>query len=198
MTDPSDTRDIEDQILNGGSDFDGEEDLYVNFSDEEASTTPRDIEPLPSGKYLCTIEEVEMRYSQSEKHNGKPYYAIKFNVIGDKKGNVYVGRKCWTNAMLFPPALYTIQLIMKAIGFSEAGKSGRTRVPRISELIDQTIVVAGVYVGETKDKKDPSKVYQPKFEPKTFFAPSAWNKAGAAGAASGKVASASDAASLLS
>lgn len=192
MTDPNDVN------LDDLYDNDGEIDLYVDFSSEEAGSESRDMEPLPSGKYLCQITKVDTRECGPESKNpGKPYYAIEFTVMEDKAGGQYAKRKCWTNAMLFSPALYTIENIMKAIEFSEAGKTGRKRVPRPSELIDRIIVVQGRKKGEEKDKNDPSKTYAPKFEPGGYFKESTW-KGGSVGSASGKTASAGDASSLLS
>jgi hypothetical protein len=174
------------------NDVDDEGGLYVNFSDEEASSESRDMEPLPSGKYLATITDVDMRESKSEKNYGKAYYAIEFTVVEDRAGGTLVGRKCWTNAMLFNPALYTISHIMKALNMPVS--AGRLRVPSPAELIDQVIMIGGVKVGEQKDKTDPSKTYQPKFEPKSFFSKDRW---AAAGTATGKT-SAAARSSLLS
>jgi len=172
-----------------------EDGLYVNFSDQEAATEGRDIEPLPSGKYLCTITDVDLRLCGPESKNpGKKYYAVEFTVVEDKRGGEFVNRKCWTNAMLFSPALYTIVQIMKAIGIPV--NSGKGRIPEPSELIDQIVVVAGRYVGEQVDKKDPSKVYSPKFEPKSIMARAMWDSTG--GAITGKKASSSARSSLLS
>jgi hypothetical protein len=199
MTDPSNVLNVDDQIMIDGNGYvETDDDLYVNFSDEEAASTPRDVEPLPSGKYLCIMDEVEIAYCGPESKNpGKPYYRIRFTVVADKKAGIYVGRKCWTNAMLFSPALYTIEQIMKAIGFEGAGQAGKKRVPRAAELLDKTVMISGLYVGEQKDKKDPAKTYAPKFEPKSIFPESAWT-AGTGGTATGKSGTASGTASLLS
>jgi hypothetical protein len=195
MTDPIDI-DM-DELL----DSDGEMDLYVNFSDEEAGSESRDMEPLPSGKYLCQITKVDVRECGPESNNpGKPYYSIEFTVHGDKAGGQYVNRKCYTNAMLFNPALYTIVNIMKAIDFGGGQVNpGKGRVPRPSELIDQMIIVQGIKMGEQADKKDPAKKYAPKFEPKGFFKSGTWNKSAAAGGtAAGKTSASASPSSLLS
>ncbi len=86
--------------------------------------------------------------------------------------------------MLFNPALYTISHIMKALGYSV--ESGRMRVPSAEQLIGKVIVVGGIKMGEQTDKKDPSKKYPPKFEPKSFFGEAIWT--GQGGVASGKAA----------
>jgi len=166
VTDPSDY--MEDMDDDGG--------LYVNFSEEEAASESRDIEPLPTGKYLMTITDVNLREcGLASKNPGKPYYAIEFTVVADKKGGQFVNRKCWTNAMLFNPALYTISNMMKALGLPVS--SGRMRVPSPDFLIGKVMMVGGLYVGEQKDKQDPSKTYQPKFEPKGFWAEAQWTAA---------------------
>jgi hypothetical protein len=172
--------------------------LYIDFSSEEASSESRDYEPLPSGKYLVTITDVELRESQSEKNNGKPYYAIEFTVVDDLKGGGFAQakRKCWTNAMLFKPALFTITHIMKATGFPV--NEGRVRIPTPAELMGKTLVVGGVKTGETRDKNDPTKVYQPKFEPKSYFGEDRWKGSAARGGTVTTKAGATTADDLLS
>ena len=168
--------------------------LYVNFSEEEAASEGRDMEPLPTGKYLCTITNVDTREcGPASKNPGKAYYAIEFTVVEDKRGGQFYNRKCWTNAMLFPPALYTIVQIMKAMG--QTVQPGRGRVPEPEELMDLVLVVSGVQVGEQKDKTDSSKTYPPKFEPKSFMPKEKWV---GGGTITGKTATTSKANSLLS
>lgn len=151
------------------------EDLYVNFSDEEASSESIDYEPLPSGKYLVTITDVELRQAgEGSKNPGKPMYSFRFTVVEDRRGNTFFGRHCWKLAMLFPPALYTISHIMKACGFPVS--AGQMRIPKPAEFIDQQIVIGGLLQPERKDKNDPSKVYSPKFEPKSFWPASQWTE----------------------
>lgn len=158
--------------------------LYIDFSSEEAASESRDFEPLPSGKYLMSIADVTLKESQSEKNPGKPFYAVEFDVVEDRSGGQYRNRKAWTNAMLFKPALFTITHIMKALGYEV--NEGRMRIPTPDELIGKILVVGGIKVGETRDKNDPSKVYQPKFEPKSFFAASTWKSSGSVSTAAGK------------
>jgi len=151
--------------------------LYVNFSDEEAASESRDIEPLPTGKYLVTITDVILKECGPDSKNpGKAYYAIEFTVGADRKAGQYVNRKCWTNAMLFNPALYTISNLMKAFGLVVS--PGRMKVPSAEWFVGKVLMIGGLYVGETKDKKDPSKTYSPKFEPKGFWPESKWEESG--------------------
>lgn len=146
--------------------------IYVNFSDEEASSESIDIEPLPSGKYLVVIDECDLAESKSEKNFGKLYYKFRFNVIGDRKGGMYLNRKCWTNAMLFSPALYTISHILKACGMSP--ESGQFEVPDADWFLGQEIMIGGLYVGEQEAKDGSGKKYAPKFEPKSFWSKARW------------------------
>lgn len=174
-------------------DMDSEGALYVNFSEDEAASESRDLEPLPSGKYLMAITDCELKESKSAKNPGKPYYAITLTVVQDKAGGRYVGRKAFSNAMLFSPALFTITHIMKALGYQVSG--GKVRIPPAPELIGKELVVGGVKVNETQAKDDPSKTYPAKFEPKSYFAKGTWQQgAGAVTTRSGPV----EAASLLS
>ena len=94
--------------------------LRVNFSDEEASSEAFSFEPMPSGKYHVAITEWEMRTSKSEKHNGKPYWALTLTV----QNGPYENRKLWTNCMLFEGALYTLSQLLKATGHEDAIKTG--------------------------------------------------------------------------
>src|SRR6266480_7795544 len=92
--------------------------IRVNFSGKEADAAPRDVEPMPTGKYLCAITDVELCYSTSEKNNGKPYYSIEFTVQDDMRGGLYKERKCWSNVMLFEGALYSASQLAKAVGLT--------------------------------------------------------------------------------
>jgi hypothetical protein len=169
--------------------------IYVNFSDDEAASESRDVEPLPSGKYLCVVDDCQLAECGPESNNpGKPYYKFQFKVVEDKRGGVYAGRYCWANAMLFSPALFTITHIMKACGLTVT--AGRMMVPEADFFVGKIMVVGGILMGESTDKRDPSKKYPPKFEPKSYFAQAQWSQVGAP-AATGK-ATAKGATSLLS
>lgn len=184
---------MDESLLEGG--FQGDDDaLYVNFSDEEAASESRDREPLPTGKYLMCIADVELRESKSEKNKDKPYYAVQFKVVEDKKGGQFKDRSAFTNAMLFAPALFTITHIMKATGFNVA--AGRVRIPTPADLQGKVLVVGGQLRPEQKDKNDPSKVYAPRFEPTFFAKPETWNAAG--GSATAKTSAGGASSSLLS
>lgn len=146
--------------------------IRVNFSAKEASAENVDLEPLPTGKYLCAITDASLEEcGEGSKNAGKNYYKFEFTVQEGK----YEGRKCWTNAMLFENSLYTIVKMLKALGVDVS--AGEFEVPEAEWFQAQQLVVSGVRLGEQKDKKDPSKVYAPKFEPKNFFPASTWKTA---------------------
>lgn len=138
--------------------------LRVNFSEKEA--TAANQEPLPTGKYLCHITDASIEEcGPNSKNPGKQYLKFEFTV--DDSNEKYKGRKCWTNAMLFDGALYTISKMLKALGMSV--EPGEMIVPLPDWWIGKQLIVGGTKVGETKDKVDPTKTYDPKFEPKNFF-----------------------------
>jgi hypothetical protein len=114
-------------------DFSGGE-LRVNLSKDEAEV--RDFEPLPIGKFPCFITDGEVRFSTSEKNNGKPYYAFEFTVSDGK----YENRKLWCNAMLFEGALYTITGMLKAID-GRSFEAGDTTIPALDWFIGKPIGV---------------------------------------------------------
>jgi hypothetical protein len=146
--------------------------IYVNFSDKEATSESRDVEPLPTGKYLVVVDECELTECGPESKNpGKYYYKFRFSVVADKRGGLYIDRKCWSNAMLFSPALYTISHILKACGI--VPKPGEFEIPEADWFLGKELMIGGVLKGEEKSK-DGTKTYSPKFEPKSFFSPDKW------------------------
>lgn len=112
--------------------------LRVNFSDREASSEARSFEPMPTGKYHAAITEWEMKASTSEKHNGKPYWALTLVV----QSGPYEDRKLWANVMLFEGALYSLSQLMKAIGREDVLKSGE--IPHGDELIGEELIAVVV------------------------------------------------------
>jgi hypothetical protein len=167
MTDP-DIQIDDDEETASGAQYDIADDggLYVDFSDQEAASESRDTEPLPSGKYLATITNVDLRESKSEENYGKPYYGIEFTVIDSVRGPDFNNRKAWTNAMLWSGALYTITHVMKAVGMQTA--AGRMRIPSPEELIGKVVVIGGTLKPGTNKKT--GEKYEPRYEPR-FFAP---------------------------
>jgi hypothetical protein len=114
-------------------DFDPSQ-VRVNFSEEEASSEAFDFEPLPTGKYLCAITEVETRFSNSEKNKGKPYWALTLTV----QEGPFEGRKVWANVMLFDGALYSLAQLMKAINRADVLQTGQ--IPSVDELLGEKMI----------------------------------------------------------
>lgn len=90
-----------------------QEQLKVNFSDEEAASEGRSFEPIPGGSYFARCTDWEMKECGPESKNpGKPYWHLEF-VIQD---GPFEDRKLWGNVMLFEGALYSLAQLMKAVG----------------------------------------------------------------------------------
>lgn len=96
----------------------------VVMSDKEAASVDR--EPLPAGKYHLVFTDMSIeRTKATAKNANKPYINFEFTVQDGK----YAGRKCWTNAMCFEPALYTISQILKALGMPIDPSGGEVVIP---------------------------------------------------------------------
>lgn len=108
------------------------EGLRVNFSTQEASSSARD--PLPRGEYHLKITDGEVRFSTSQKHAGKPYWALELTV----QDGPYSDRKCWTNVMLFEGALYSLSQLMKALDYDI--DEGEFVVPDVEDIITRDVV----------------------------------------------------------
>jgi Protein of unknown function (DUF669) len=101
-------------------DFD--EDLRINFSEVEARGS---IDPLPTGKYHVKVTDGEIKPCGPASNNpGKPYINWEFTV----QDGQYENRRCWTNAMLFEPALFTMKNMLEVVGAGD-------QALKISELI---------------------------------------------------------------
>lgn len=111
-----------------GADFDVSN-LRVNFSEEEASSEGRSFDALPGGQYLVCITDWEVRTSNSDKHKGKPYWALQLRV---QEGE-YENRVLFANVMLFEGALYSLAQLLKATGHGDAIASGK--IPNCDELV---------------------------------------------------------------
>jgi hypothetical protein len=141
------------------SDFDVT-DLRVNFSTEEAEATSFDN--LPPGKYHVIISDVKVKTSNSAKNKGKPYYAMTVTVVAPDK---YAKRKLFTNIMLFPPALYSLSFLMKALGYPVS--AGEVKVPTPDELVGQEFI-ATVKITPPRTDPETGKTYDARNEIKGF------------------------------
>jgi uncharacterized protein DUF669 len=163
----------EDYSQNPNAQYEVAEDggLYVDFSGQEADSEARDYEPLPTGKYLATITNVELRESQSMENPGKPMYGFEFTVVDGIRGGEFNGRKAWTNACLWSGALYTVTHIMKATGFPVS--QGRMRIPSAEEFMGKQLVIGGKNA-PSKNKKT-GEVYEARYEPRYFAPEGQWD-----------------------
>jgi len=86
--------------------------------DEEVANGGGAFKPLPQDWYHVEIEDVEEVESKSAKNLGKPMYKYKFKIIGGDLD----GRKTFTQACLWPEAIFTQRDIQKAIGYPSLGE----------------------------------------------------------------------------
>lgn len=114
--------------------------LRVNFSDQEASSEAFSMDPVPTGKYNVAITDIEVRFSKSEKNNGKPYWSVEMTVQDGK----YEGRKFWGNVMLFEGALFSLSQLLKATGFEDRvtpGSKTYGKIPAGDELQGKNLTI---------------------------------------------------------
>jgi len=122
--------------------------LRVNFSEKEATSEAFDLAPVPTGKYLVAITDVEVRFSTSEKNNGKPYWSVEMTTQEGK----YEGRKFWGNVMLFEGALFSLSQLLKATGFEDRVTEGSKtygQIPAGEELMGKKLVINVVKTRDT-------------------------------------------------
>jgi len=135
--------------------------IVVNMSGQEASSE-------------CEIAEVKNPPKPGKKDNrGKPFYKLEFTVQESaalKTPEKYVGRKVWSNAMLFEGALYTIVQLMKALDYSVT--EGAVEIPEPEDLIGKEVILQ-VTVQKERTEKDAQtgeeKTYAPRNDVRTFW-----------------------------
>lgn len=133
--------------------------LHLNFSTEEASSEARSFDPVPSGKYVAYLTDVDLREcGPNSKNPGKPYWSLEFTV----DEGPYAERKLWTNAMLFEGALYTLAQLLKATGNAGALETGN--VPSADSLIGSKVVLNVKKVLDKYQMKDASPNDPPTFK----------------------------------
>lgn len=156
--------------------------IRINVSDKAAQSESRDIEPVPTGKYLVQVDGYEIREVKDDAspNKGQMYVNLELTI---QEGE-YEGRKIWTNIMLFGEA-YSAVWLCKALRIYD-GK-GELEFPEADQLMGEQFVVKAVHVGETTDKKDSSKKYAPKNEVKGYWNKDTWNPAASAGASKATV-----------
>lgn len=169
--------------------------LRVNFSDKEAASEARDLEPMPAGKYLVSITDVEVKESTSQKNYGKPYFAFEFTVQEDVHDGKYVGRKAWGNVMLFEGALYSLAQMMKAV-WEVDNLEGDVEIPEGEEWMGKELVIQGTLANAMEKQADGTyatkwideakKIAEKRFEVKGYRHPSTWKPGDVAKPAAGR------------
>lgn len=150
--------------------------IRINVSDKAAASESRDLDPVPTGKYLVQVDDAKlMEVKDPESKNlGESYMNLALVILEDHADGTYEGKKIFTNIMLFGET-YSAVWLMKALGQNVS--SGEVDFPEPGDLIGEQFVVKAVKVGETISKKDSSKVYPPKNEVKGYFPASDWKAA---------------------
>lgn len=125
--------------------------LKVNFSQDEAASQVREIPP--SGTYLCSVVDIEMKEVKPGSANvGKPYWNIRY-VIQDGR---YAGSSIFANVMLFstdkPGTLSQLAQFLKALGFEIT--PGDFDLPDAEELQGKQLMVSGRKVPAGTNNKD--------------------------------------------
>lgn len=127
--------------------------LKVNFSQDEAESKVREIPP--SGTYLCSVVDVEMKeVKPGSPNSGKPFWNIRFVVQEGK----YEGSSIFSNVMLFSTeksgTLSQLSMFLKALGFTVT--PGEMELPDDEEVQGKNLMVTGrkVPAGTDKNGKD--------------------------------------------
>src|SRR6188768_4069110 len=125
--------------------------LKVNFSQDEAESTAREV--LPTGAYPVAIVDVETRDVKPGSPNvGKPYWSIRFVV---QEGNKYAGNSVFANIMLFSTeksgTLSTLSQFLKALGYDIT--AGEFELPDNDEIQGKTLTIIGRKLPAGLDKK---------------------------------------------
>lgn len=113
--------------------------LKVNFSQDEAESTAREV--VPSGEYHAKITEIETReVNPGSKNAGKPYWNVQFVI----QTGPYNGNRIYSNIMLFTGkdgTLGSLSQFLKALGYNV--QAGEFELPEPDELISKDINVRG-------------------------------------------------------
>lgn len=114
--------------------------LKVNFSQQEAESTAREV--VPSGSYLCAITDVKTTEVKPGSPNaGKPYWNIRFTIQDGK----YAGNSIFGNIMLFETdkdgTLSSLAQLLKATGFEVT--EGEMELPEDEDMLGKNLIVIG-------------------------------------------------------
>jgi len=136
--------------------------LKVNFSKEEASSTPREVPP--TGEYIVNITDGEIKEVQpGKKNSGKPFWQLKYVI----QEGTYAGTSLMSSIMLFDGALYSFAQLMRALGYDI--NEGDFEAPSLDEVIGKTINVRG---NKMPPKTIDNKELPERFEIKGYKKPS--------------------------
>ena len=104
----------------------------VNFADIDDC---QDYSPVPDGDYLCSLEEIEEKFSQ----NGNEMWVLKWLIIDGK----YEGRKIFDQIVFTSACLPRIKLLCKRIGLDVSGILDLT-----SEMMKHKYAVVTTFIEE--------------------------------------------------
>ncbi len=123
--------------------------LKVNFSQDEAESTAREVPP--SGEYHCNIVEMETREVKPGSLNaGKPFWNIQFVI----QTGPFAGNRLFSNVMLFEGkdgTLGSLAQLLKSLGYEVS--AGEFELPEPDDLIGRDINVKGIKKLAGFDKK---------------------------------------------
>lgn len=138
--------DFEDALPDDFNSGGGGEEIFVNFSKNEAESSG-EYKPIPRGEYHCKITDNELVFSKSEKNPGKPMWKMELTV----QDGEYENHKLITNVCLWDGALYSLSQLMKALGYDV--DAGQFRIPGPGDLIGRDVVTK-VLVKPANDQYD--------------------------------------------
>ena len=87
----------------------------IDFSKIEDA---HDFTPLPDGKYLCKVSEIE----ESSTQNGDEMWKLRFEVLEDE----YAGRLIFDNLVFSEAAMKRVKLICSRLGIDTSGETELT------------------------------------------------------------------------
>ena len=110
--------------------------LKVNFTEQEATSQPREVPP--SGEYLVNIvEATDEVVKPGRKNSGKPYWKLRM-VVQD---GPYSGSTIYGSVMLFDTALYSLAQLMRSL--DQDVNSGEFEIPETDWLNGKSLIVRG-------------------------------------------------------
>lgn len=122
--------------------------IHVNLSADEAAVEATDREPLPTGKYLVAITEIELSFSGESAgtpDHTRPFFKVQLTV---QQEGIFKGRKAFSNVMLHSKkndggtfTNYTLPQFLKAFGLGTV--AGSMEIPDAEWFMGKRCVVGG-------------------------------------------------------